>query len=223
VRTRIQAYVVVRGIRRVRVLCAAALIQNLRHLHRTARPEPFDPPLILSLSKDERATTDDARTLRAGAASRGAALVVRAACDEQLAAAGRDESHHAERRRDSVPVAPAARALSGDVSSSRSIHARWYQRELFVCRCWLARRLRDAANADSDLDPDIRIAIPLYVRACSRCCLLFCHGELARLKPPPRYLTQFYLMMSLGGAHRRHRRRRRRTANLRRILGLGSG
>jgi len=29
---------------------------------------------------------------------------------------------------------------------------------------------------------------------------MFCHGELARLKPPPRYLTRFYLMVSAGGA-----------------------
>ncbi|HLK60499.1 MAG TPA: hypothetical protein VKU00_28315, partial [Chthonomonadaceae bacterium] len=31
-------------------------------------------------------------------------------------------------------------------------------------------------------------------------CCLFCHGELARRKPTPRYLTVFYLMISLGGA-----------------------
>jgi SAM-dependent methyltransferase len=29
---------------------------------------------------------------------------------------------------------------------------------------------------------------------------LFCHGELARLKPDPRHLTGFYLMISIGGA-----------------------
>jgi SAM-dependent methyltransferase len=29
---------------------------------------------------------------------------------------------------------------------------------------------------------------------------MFCHGELARLKPPPRYLTGFYLMVAAGGA-----------------------
>ena len=29
---------------------------------------------------------------------------------------------------------------------------------------------------------------------------MFCHGELARLKPDPRHLTLYYLMLSLGGA-----------------------
>ena len=29
---------------------------------------------------------------------------------------------------------------------------------------------------------------------------MVCHGELARLKPHPRYLTGFYVTVSLGGA-----------------------
>ncbi len=31
-------------------------------------------------------------------------------------------------------------------------------------------------------------------------CCMICHGELYRLKPHPRYLTNFYLMISIGGA-----------------------
>lgn len=31
-------------------------------------------------------------------------------------------------------------------------------------------------------------------------CSMVCHGELARLKPHPRYLTGFYVLVSLGGA-----------------------
>ena len=31
-------------------------------------------------------------------------------------------------------------------------------------------------------------------------CCLFCHGELSRVKPDARWLTSFYLMVSLGGA-----------------------
>ncbi len=32
------------------------------------------------------------------------------------------------------------------------------------------------------------------------CCCMVCHGEMVRLRPAPRYLTLFYLMVSVGGA-----------------------
>ena len=32
------------------------------------------------------------------------------------------------------------------------------------------------------------------------CCCMSCHGELVRIKPAPRHLTLFYLLISLGGA-----------------------
>lgn len=40
----------------------------------------------------------------------------------------------------------------------------------------------------------VAFAIALFV-----CCMV-CHGELARLKPHPRHLTGFYVIVSLGGA-----------------------
>jgi hypothetical protein len=46
---------------------------------------------------------------------------------------------------------------------------------------------------------DIGIAVPLYTLGMFMC-VLFCNGELAHRKPAPRYLTNFYLMISLGGA-----------------------
>jgi len=45
----------------------------------------------------------------------------------------------------------------------------------------------------------IAVLLPLFCGGLFVCCLL-CHGELARLKPHPRFLTQFYLMVSVGGA-----------------------
>ena len=42
-------------------------------------------------------------------------------------------------------------------------------------------------------------AIPLYCAGLFLACM-FCHGELAAAKPAPRYLTRFYLMISVGGA-----------------------
>jgi SAM-dependent methyltransferase len=41
--------------------------------------------------------------------------------------------------------------------------------------------------------------VPLFSMGLFTCCMV-CHGELARLKPDPKYLTHFYLMMSAGGA-----------------------
>jgi SAM-dependent methyltransferase len=45
----------------------------------------------------------------------------------------------------------------------------------------------------------VALLVPLFAGGLFVCCLL-CHGELARLKPEPRYLTSYYLMIALGGA-----------------------
>lgn len=43
------------------------------------------------------------------------------------------------------------------------------------------------------------VALPIFCTGLFVACV-FCHGEMARTKPPPAYLTQFYLCMSAGGA-----------------------
>jgi SAM-dependent methyltransferase len=48
-------------------------------------------------------------------------------------------------------------------------------------------------------DVDIRALVPQFSLGLFVLCLV-CHGELARSKPAPQYLTSFYLMISLGGA-----------------------
>jgi hypothetical protein len=45
----------------------------------------------------------------------------------------------------------------------------------------------------------IFMPILLFSLGLFTCCMV-CHGELARMKPHPRFLTQFYLMVSVGGA-----------------------
>ena len=45
----------------------------------------------------------------------------------------------------------------------------------------------------------IRDSILLYCAGLFAACM-FCHGELAAMRPAPRYLTRFYLMLSIGGA-----------------------
>ena len=75
----------------------------------------------------------------------------------------------------------------------------WYQRRFFlgplavilVAMAW-------GLNAGGDI-MDVTDAVPLYCAGLFVCCMFY-HGELAGLKPAPRYLTRFYLMVSLGGA-----------------------
>jgi SAM-dependent methyltransferase len=55
------------------------------------------------------------------------------------------------------------------------------------------------AFATGSEDTSAKVLIGLFTAGLFVCCL-FCHGELSRLKPDPRYLTSFYLMISLGGA-----------------------
>jgi len=45
----------------------------------------------------------------------------------------------------------------------------------------------------------LSILIPLFSGGLFVCCMV-CHGELAEMKPHPRHLTSYYLMISLGGA-----------------------
>jgi SAM-dependent methyltransferase len=46
---------------------------------------------------------------------------------------------------------------------------------------------------------NIRWSIALYCGGLFVACM-FCHGELAAMRPAPKYLTRFYLMISIGGA-----------------------
>ena len=46
---------------------------------------------------------------------------------------------------------------------------------------------------------NLKWSIPTFVAALFISCLV-CHGELVRIKPDPRHLTNFYLMVSVGGA-----------------------
>jgi hypothetical protein len=74
-------------------------------------------------------------------------------------------------------------------------HPRWYVRPLFVAL--LVVLLPAMAYYVPSLA--LKVAAPVYLVGLFVACM-FCHGELARLKPDPAHLTRFYLMMSLGGA-----------------------
>ncbi len=74
-------------------------------------------------------------------------------------------------------------------------HPRWYARPLFLA---LAALLLPAMAGFSE-SLNLRVAAPLYAIGLFVLCMV-CHGELYRLRPGPRHLTTFYLMIAFGGA-----------------------
>ena len=76
---------------------------------------------------------------------------------------------------------------------------RWYVRSRFLLPTAALIAACAYGLQAGGLGYHIALAIPLYVLGLFCCCMFF-HGELARMRPSPRYLTRFYLMLSLGGA-----------------------
>jgi hypothetical protein len=75
----------------------------------------------------------------------------------------------------------------------------WYQRRFFIGPLLVAvGAMAWSLHAERSIH-DIREAVALFSAGLFVCCMFF-HGELADLKPAPRYLTSFYLMVALGGA-----------------------
>jgi SAM-dependent methyltransferase len=74
-------------------------------------------------------------------------------------------------------------------------HPRWYQRSVFIAAVAIA------VPAMAWLIPslDLKLAASVFFVGLFVACM-FCHGELARLRPDPKHLTRFYLMLSVGGA-----------------------
>jgi len=89
----------------------------------------------------------------------------------------------------------------------------WYRRNpylqlLAIALGSMAYTLNDTLDKNTDLKlpfagnvhiPAVFILIALFSLGLFTCCMV-CHGELARLKPHPKYLTQYFLMISAGGA-----------------------
>jgi spermidine synthase len=74
-------------------------------------------------------------------------------------------------------------------------HPRWYVRPLFLVLLLVLTPVMAWKIPSLNLAMGVAIYFGGLFVAC-----MFCHGELARLKPDPKYLTRFYLMMSVGGA-----------------------
>ncbi len=75
--------------------------------------------------------------------------------------------------------------------------SRWYHRTLFLRLLGVA-----LGGMTYALSPSLTV-LPLWILILLFCCglfvcCMFCHGELARLKPDPSQLTSFYFLSSLG-------------------------
>ena len=75
----------------------------------------------------------------------------------------------------------------------------WYKREPILAMVAAAVGVMAWTLADPKLTHELGIQIGVFLGGLFLACM-FCHGELVRLKPAPRWLTRFYLMISVGGA-----------------------
>ncbi len=75
----------------------------------------------------------------------------------------------------------------------------WYPRRMFLVLAAVALGGMAWTLADPSLTHDLVLQIGIGCGGLFLTCM-FCHGELVRLKPAPKYLTRFYLMIALGGA-----------------------
>jgi SAM-dependent methyltransferase len=76
---------------------------------------------------------------------------------------------------------------------------RWYRRELFLALAAAALGVMAYTLADPRYTHELELQIGVFCTGLFIACM-FCHGEVVRLKPAPKYLTRFYLMISVGGA-----------------------
>lgn len=70
---------------------------------------------------------------------------------------------------------------------------RWYVALLFVSVLAVIKTMLGGSGVS------IVLQVGIYTLGLFFCCMV-CHGELARQKPGPRHLTQFYVLLSAGGA-----------------------
>ncbi len=75
----------------------------------------------------------------------------------------------------------------------------WYKRDIMLSMCAAALGVMAWTLADPALTHELEIQTGVFCGGLFLACM-FCHGELVRVKPSPRWLTRFYLMISAGGA-----------------------
>ena len=75
----------------------------------------------------------------------------------------------------------------------------WYRRKWFLPMLAVMLCAMSWTLADNDFEYRLYWQVGVFAVGLFVACM-FCHGELAAMKPHSRYLTTFYLMISIGGA-----------------------
>jgi hypothetical protein len=166
------------------ILCIAAGISALRH----GSPGPASNA---DAARAEAASTD-AAAVPPSWSTRGLWLALAATGSFMLVAV----TNHICQNVASIPflwILPLTLYLATFVLAFD--HPRWYLRRFFIAATALALPAMALMFDSLELDR----AVPLYLGGLFAICM-FCHGEFARLKPTPTFLTTYYLMLSLGGA-----------------------
>jgi SAM-dependent methyltransferase len=172
------------------VMCAAAGWSSLRHRSAPAILSPKEasrPDADVAASPDEPPPTAARQVLWCTLAATGSLLLLAV-------------SNHITQNIAAVPllwIAPLAIYLLTFILCFDS--KGWYQRETFLAMLAAGLGVMGWTLASPKLTHDLEIQIGVFCAGLFLACM-FCHGELVRLKPAPKYLTRFYLMISLGGA-----------------------
>jgi SAM-dependent methyltransferase len=171
------------------VLCAAAGWASLRRV----RP----PQVVTRSDAPEGARAEPAPAEPAPARSRQLLWCALAATASLLLLA---VSNHITQNVAAVPllwIAPLTLYLLSFILCFDG--TRWYRRRPLLALTAAALGVMAWMLADPDLAHHLAAQIAVFCGGLFVACM-FCHGELARLKPAPLHLTRFYLMVSLGGA-----------------------
>jgi len=75
----------------------------------------------------------------------------------------------------------------------------WYRRAVFFPLSGLAVAAMAWVLTDTHLILNLQLSIPLFGAGLFVLCML-CHGELVMIRPVPARLTEFYMLIALGGA-----------------------
>ena len=94
-------------------------------------------------------------------------------------------------------------------------HSRWYRRALFAVGAGVFGPAACAVQAAA-IVLNARVQLGIFLLTLFILCMV-CHGELARSRPAPAYLTLFYLVIAAGGSAGRRVRRSGRAQHIHRV------